>query len=304
MRTAIAVLLLALVAGACDRGAGDAGAPRAAGDSGATASSGASASGARAVLAVARVPFRVPADSEIPDGPVGAAIRRGRAILRDTRDSLPQNVGNALRCVSCHLQDGTRKDGMPWVGVVARFPQYRSRNGRVITIEDRVNGCFQRSMNGHVLDVGSDAMRDIVAYLTFLSRGVPIGAEVEGQGVPRVDPLPGDTAQGARLFAANCARCHGADGQGTVVAPPLWGPRSFNIGAGMARIRTAAAFIKHEMPFDRPGTLTDQQAYDIAAYVTSRPRPDYPPKIHDWPNGDAPPDAAYETEAGRKRTGS
>ncbi len=259
---------------------------------------------ARTVLAAQRVPFRVPSDSEIPSGPVGASIVRGRAILRATRDSLPHNVGNALRCVSCHLDDGTRKDGMPWVGVVARFPAYQSRSARVITIEDRVNGCFQRSMNGRALDPGGDAMRDIVAYMTFLSRGVPVGATVEGQGIPRPDPLPPDTVHGRQLFAANCARCHGTRGEGTTVAPPLWGPRSFNIGAGMARLRTAAAFIRHEMPFDRPGTLTDQQAYDLAGYVTSRPRPDFAPKIHDWPNGDAPPDAAYETEAGRKGRGS
>jgi thiosulfate dehydrogenase len=78
-----------------------------------------------------------------------------------------------------------------------------------------------------------------------------------------------------------------------VVAPPLWGPKSFNIGAGMARYRTAATFIVHNMPFDRPGSLTPQQALDVARYVDSRPRPDFPGKEHDWPKGGRPADAPY-----------
>jgi thiosulfate dehydrogenase len=90
-----------------------------------------------------------------------------------------------------------------------------------------------------------------------------------------------------------CASCPGIDGQGPPLAPPTWGPRSFNIGAGMARIRTAAGFIRHNMPFDRPGTLTDQEAIDVAAYLVSRPRPDLPGKENDWPAGGAPPDVAY-----------
>ena len=83
------------------------------------------------------------------------------------------------------------------------------------------------------------------------------------------------------------------------MAPPVWGAHSYNIGAGMARVRTAAAFISDNMPFDQPGTLTDQQALDVAAYVNVHTRPDFPDKVHDWPNGDAPPDVAYPTDAAR-----
>ena len=143
-------------------------------------------------------------------------------------------------------------------------------------------------------------MRDIVAYLAFLSRGFPVGSEMEGQAVPALDPLKGDTTRGHAVFAANCVVCHGPNGQGTAVAPPLWGPKSFNIGAGMARVQSAARFIHQLMPRDRPGILTPQQAFDVASYVVSRPRPDFPGKEKDWPHGGAPSDVAYKTLAAQR----
>jgi thiosulfate dehydrogenase len=231
----------------------------------------------------------------LPDGPLGVSVQRGLAILGATRDSLPEHVGNDLRCTSCHLDNGTRPNAMPWIGVYGQFPQYRSREARVATIEDRINGCLLRSMNGTALPADDDRMRDMVAYMAYLGTGLEMGARVDGQGVPKIDAIRGDTIHGAEVWQASCARCHGADGAGTPLAPPTWGPRSFNIGAGMARIRTAAGFIRHNMPFDQPGTLTDTEALDVAAYLTSRPRPDFAGKEHDWPRGDAPPDAAYPT---------
>jgi thiosulfate dehydrogenase len=254
--------------------------------------------------------LRAPDGSGVPEGPLGASIRRGHAILAATHDSLPLHVGNALRCLSCHLDDGRRPNAMPFTGVFTRYPQYRSRSASVQTIEDRINGCFQRSMNGTALAPDDPAMRDIVAYYAFLSRGIAVGDTVPGQGLPKVAALGGDTTAGAAVFVAQCSRCHGPDGNGLSVAgsggdsvtvyPPLWGPRSFNIGAGMARFRTAAGFILHNMPFDKPGSLSETEALNVAAYVTSRPRPDFAGKENDWPKGDAPADAAYPTRAGRK----
>jgi len=143
-------------------------------------------------------------------------------------------------------------------------------------------------------------MRDIVAYMAFLSRGVPVGGNVEGQGLPKMKPLAGDTSRGATLFATRCATCHGVSGGGTPAGPPVWGSRSYNIGAGMARVRTAASFIRYNMPLDHPGTLTDQDAFDVATYVDTRPRPDFPGKEKDWPRGDAPPDLNYPTLAAKR----
>jgi len=254
--------------------------------------------------AAAPLAYTAPHDSLIPDDDLGRSIRRGKAILLATDDSLPNHVGNDLRCTSCHFDAGTRLNSTPWLGVYARFPQYRSRNARINSLEDRVNGCFLRSMNGTALPVGSAEMRDLVAYMAWISKGVPVGAQIQGQGLVRMDPLEGDSGRGRDVFVANCVRCHGANGEGikagaVVIGAPLWGDSSYNIGAGMARIRTAAAFIRHNMPFDQPGTLTDQQAFDVAAYMNSHPRPDFAGKENDWPRGDPPPDVAYQTKAGR-----
>ena len=251
--------------------------------------------------ASAAIAYAIPHDSTIGDDSLGRAIRRGRALLAHTRDSLPRNVGNALTCTSCHPDDGTRPNAMPWVGVYGTFPQYRSRSASVQIIEDRINDCFERSMNGTALARDGRDMRDIIAYMAFLSRGVPVGERVPGQGLPRLSLTAGDSAAGAAVFAAKCARCHGASGEGSV-GPPVWGPQSYNIGAGMSRLRTASAFIRYNMPQDLRGTLTDREAVDVAAYINAHPRPDLPGKERDWPNGDPPPDVAYPTTAAAARS--
>ena len=244
---------------------------------------------------VARSSGQATADTTIPSGPYGDAARRGRALLTATRDSLPAHVGNKLRCTSCHLDAGRRETAGSWLGAFARYPQYRARSGVVETIEYRVNDCFRRSMNGTALDPGGGDMRDIVAYLAFLSRGIVVSPVPANSRLQKWAAFKADTAAGARVFTATCAKCHGVSGEGTAVAPPLWGAQSFNIGAGMSRVRTAAEFISRNMPFDAPGTLADSQAFDVAAYINARPRPDFKGKENDWPNGDPPPDVAYPT---------
>ncbi len=241
-----------------------------------------------------------PPDSLMPSGPLGESIRRGKAILAATKDSLPEHVGNRLRCFSCHLADGTKPGFLTLIGVYSRFPQYRPRNALVNLVEDRINDCFERSLNGTALPRDGRAMRDIIAYFAWLSRGVPPPGEVPGVGLPAMTASAGDTARGRGIFERDCTRCHGTDGLGTPIGPPLWGPESFSIGAGMARLRTAAAFIRDNMPNDRVVVLDDQQAFDVAAYVVSRPRPDFSRKAEDWPRGDPPPDVAYPTRAARR----
>lgn len=247
-----------------------------------------------------------PADSTLHDDPLSRAIKRGRALANATRDSLPMYVGNALRCTSCHLDNARRAFAMPWVGAYGRFPQYRSRSGQVARLEDRINDCFRRSLNGTALPTEGVDMRDLVAYISWLSRGSVSGKRGRGNGIDSLAPLPTDTARGRVVYVQHCARCHAPDGHGMLgvamqnPGPPLWGARSFNIGAGMARVRVMAAFVHRHMPFDRPGTMAAQDAFDVAAFVTAQPRPDYPGKELDWPNGDAPVDAAYATKAQAK----
>jgi thiosulfate dehydrogenase len=249
------------------------------------------------------VAFRVPGESEIRNPTVLASVRRGRALLRNTRDSLPAHVGNRLQCVSCHPDDGTRQRVMPWVGVYARFPQYRSRAGSTQIIEDRINDCFLRSMNGKPLAAQSRDMRDIISYMAFLSSGYPVFAQVQGMGLDSLPVQEGDSARGHATFTTKCVACHGNNGEGSVLAPPVWGPHSYNIGAGMARLRTAAAFIRAAMPQNAPGTLTEQEAWDLARFINSQPRPDFRGKELDWPKGDPPPDVAYPTRAAQRKRG-
>lgn len=238
-------------------------------------------------------------DSAVLAGPMGKSIARGKAILTATRDSLPQSVGSGLRCSSCHLDAGLRKNGLLLAGAYSRYPQYRTRTGGVVTLEGRINDCFERSLNGHAIERTSSEMTDLVAYMWFISRGVPVDGKVDGQGIKPLSVQSGDTVRGQAVFAANCVTCHGSDGGGTTVAPALWGAHSFNIGAAMARLQTASSFIRYNMPFDRPGVLSDQQAADVAAYLGRRPRPDFPGKENDWPKGDAPPDVPYAVKSAK-----
>lgn len=231
----------------------------------------------------------------------------GARLNIETGRLLPQHVGNGLNCASCHLNAGTVGGGSPYVGVSAAFPTYAARAGRVITLEDRINGCFPRSMNGKPLPPGSQDMQAMLAYIEWMRRDAQPGEKVPGRGIGKIDQkLKPDPVNGERIYHAQCAACHGAQGEGIRspsgqwVYPALWGAQSFNIGAGMARTYTAAAFVKRNMPIalhDRfplgQGGLSDQEAVDVAEFFTHQPRPDFAPKTRDWPRDKKPADARY-----------
>ena len=153
-------------------------------------------------------------------------------------------------------------------------------------------------MNGKPLPSGSREMIALLAYIAWLSEGVPTGVEVQGRGFKEfAAPSPPSALRGESLYVTKCAACHGADGEGlrgadnAYVFPPLWGAQSFNTGAGMARVSVAAGFVQAKMPLGNAGTLSDQEAYDIAAYFTSKPRPDFAARKNDWPRGGVATDA-------------
>src|SRR3954470_13725439 len=254
----------------------------------------------------APVPAKTGADSSwlrlnvdsLPNDPLTTSIRRGRAILAATHDSMPEYAPSALKCTSCHLDNGRKLGAVPLYGTYTRYPQYLERAGGVVSIEDRVNFCFTRSLAGYRVPENSSEMRDIVSYIAFLSRGIPAGADPAGTRIPQMAEGKGDSARGVTVFAANCARCHGVDAKGSAVAPPLWGEKSFSIGASMAREERAAAFVSNNMPYDNPGSMTDQQSWDVAAYITSLPRTDLPGKELDYPVGKVPVDVPYRTLSG------
>ena len=242
--------------------------------------------------------FNPPAETSMPPGPRGIAIQEGKRLLTETRQHLPQNVGNGLNCTSCHLAAGTVPYAAPWVGIWGVFPEYRSRSGKLISLPERVNDCFVRSMNGKPLAYDSTEMINIMAYMQWLSTDVPTGMSVKGRGFGAIDNnLNPNALHGKQVYVGKCASCHGAEGLGMrnsaggYVFPPVWGKDSFNDGAGMARTFTAAAFIKHNMPLGQGSTLTDQDALDVAEFLTHQMRPVYIGKAKDWPKGDKPKDA-------------
>lgn len=231
----------------------------------------------------------LPSVDDVPAGPKGEAIRYGFELIVHTQQHLKENVGNSLTCQNCHLGAGRTPHAAPFVGLYSLYPIYRTKNDSVTTLEMRINSCFRRSMNGKPLPSDSKEMTALVSYMAWLSEGIPVGTEIPERGFPRIEPTrPQDPKQGKKLFTAKCAVCHDLEGKGTGVAPPLWGPQSFNNGAGMARIPTMAAFIRQNMPRDQGGTLTEDEAYDLAAFIASQPRPDFPDRIHDYPKGDNP----------------
>ncbi len=249
-----------------------------------------------------------PAESLLTQDSASRSIQRGLALLTATRDSLPAFAGNELRCTSCHLNKGRKPFGNPWVGVSNRYPAQWARTGTTVSLEDRINDCFRRSLNGKPLPAGSADLRDIVAYMTWLSKDMPKGPH-GGLAVDSIPLISPDTVRGKTQFALYCSRCHGPEGQGGKSlgvlnpGPPLWGKGSFTIGSEMSRQRIVAAFVHHHMPFDAPGFVADSIANDVAGFLLSRPRPDIPGKELDWPNGDAPPDMAYKTKAQVKAAG-
>jgi len=215
-------------------------------------------------------------------------VRTFALIGPEVKDRKMRYAGNNLACASCHQEAAAKPFAMPWSGVSATFPQYRAREDDISTVEERVNGCMERSMNGKALPLDSREMKAFVAYTAFLSRGIPVGATVEGAGMvqSKMPNRRADLEAGAKVYTDKCAVCHGVDGQGMRAGkpgdaqgytfPPLWGKDSFNNGAGMNRLAMATRFVKHNMPqgasFDAP-QLSDDEAYDVSAFMLSKERP-------------------------------
>jgi thiosulfate dehydrogenase len=254
-------------------------------------------------------PWRIPDVTTLPDDSASRLVRYGLDLLThtsfllgpDAQDTSKRFTGNGLDCASCHLDAGTQQYALPLIGVVSRYPMLVARSGHVETIEDRINDCMQRSMNSHPLPLHGPEMRALVAYLTFLSSDsseqVQMGGDVPSLPLPS---RPADPEHGAVIFANICAACHQPNGQGARYSPaeqaanrklyrfpPLWGPDSYNDGAGMSHNIGAAWFIHANMPrgvsFSDP-VLTAGDAYDVAAFINQQPRPHFAPIDKDYPN--------------------
>jgi thiosulfate dehydrogenase len=224
-------------------------------------------------------------------------IRYGRDLVVDTARHVGASAtnpamryaGNDLACQSCHLNAGLQPFAAPFVSTFATFPMLV--DDQVLTLHRRINGCMMRSMNGKPLPDESREMQALIAYIKFVGQGSPQGVRVAGMGLrPLAMPTnPPDARRGAEVYAAYCAQCHKDDGQGerkggSAVGyniPPLWGDASFNAAAGMAKTAYAASYIHDNMPYGidyQEPVLTVQQAWDVAAYIISKPHPPAPPE--------------------------
>ena len=230
----------------------------------------------------------------------GDLIRYGHDLIENTSYYLgPKGTvthsTNGMNCQNCHLDGGTIPFGNNFGKVYATYPQFRARNNGMQSIYDRVNDCFERSLNGKPMDSSTHEMQAIYAYMKWLGDGIPKGDARGGTSLVKLKYLDraADPTNGRQVYIANCQSCHGENGQGQLnlaqtgyTYPPLWGPQSYNDGAGLYRLSSFAGFVKNNMPF---GTdyhnpkLSDEEAWDVAAFVNSQPRP-HKDQSADWKN--------------------
>lgn len=233
--------------------------------------------------------YVVPTMAQLPKGAEGAAIRRAIDLFNNTNVKAAEFVGNGLACKNCHIDAGRKAGAAPMWAAWVKFPVYDSGD-KVTTMRDRIKGCFTNSMNAQDSPSGGPPPMDhplygdLELYFAWLAKGATSGAKMAGQGFPAIGrpALPFDPVRGKAVYQQVCAACHGPDGNGarqpngTVVYPAIFGPHSYNWDAGMADVKVAAQFIKANMPFNAPGTLTTQQAWDVSAYINSQERPRSP----------------------------
>ncbi|MBP6325411.1 MAG: c-type cytochrome [Sulfurospirillum sp.] len=251
-----------------------------------------------------------PDESTIPNNLFGDTVRYGKALVNETykyigpevADKKMRYAGNNFACSTCHQEAGTKKWSAPFMATMPNFPQYRNRDETIGSIEGRINGCMERSMNGKALPEDGKEMRAIVTYMHWLSQGVPVGAKVSGAEFPQVDrkmimSRAADPIAGKKVYVEHCASCHGQNGEGVkregkangYEFPALWGKDTYNTGAGMFRVIRAADWIVANMPLGADNhnrILTDAQAYDVAAYINDydKPRPVKKDRHLDFPD--------------------
>ena len=236
---------------------------------------------------------------QIPENDTMA--RYGRELIENTSYYLgPKGIiahlSNGMNCQNCHLNGGTVPWGNNYSAVFSTYPKFRARSGGLETIPKRVNDCLQRSLNGNAIDSNSKEMKAIIAYMHWLGEGIKKNYAPKGSGIMEIPFLDraANPEKGKLIFVSKCQRCHGSDGQGEknpdgygYKYPPLWGPNSFNSAAGLFRIKGFAGYVKNNMPFGEVEyhnpQLTNEEAWDVAAFVISQPRPS---KIfkEDWPD--------------------
>ena len=269
----------------------------------ATPSAEANLSAKTATAAVPAIPadaWKAPDTAGIPAGKLGEQIRFGRELVAHTaqyfgpKGSIAQ-IANGMNCQNCHLDAGTRLFGNDYASFIADYPKKSGRSGRIEPASERLVECFERSMNGRSPDTSSKEIHAMLAYMKWLGKDVPKGAKLFGSATEKLPYLAvaADPAKGKMIFIQKCESCHGQNGQGLLAAdkktyqyPPLWGKDSYNDGAGMYRLSNFAGFVKNNMPYGatyQNPQLTNEEAWNVAAFVNSQPRP-HRNQQADWKN--------------------
>lgn len=236
--------------------------------------------------------FWVPADiNSIPaDSNIKSQIEYGKELIAHTAKYLGpkgtvMQITNGMNCQNCHLDAGTKAWGNNYGAVFSTYPKYRARSGQIEDIYKRINDCIERSLNGVAITLDSKEMQAIKSYIEFIGNNVKKGEKPKGSGIvdlPFLDRAA-DPVKGQELYIAKCQSCHQSNGEGLLANdkieytyPPLWGANSYNQGAGLYRMSRFAGYIKNNMPqgvtFQNP-ELTDEEAWDLAAFINSQPRP-------------------------------
>jgi len=249
--------------------------------------------------------WHVPDINLLPHSEEGDLIRYGKELIVNTSTYLgPKGkvaqITNGMNCENCHIEAGTRAYGNSFAAVSTTYPKFRGRSGRVETIEFRIKDCMERSLNGTSVDSSSKEMKAMTAYLKWLGKDVKKNEKTAATGTLEITFMnrAADPEKGKIIFENNCQRCHGSNGAGVTfpdstgyIYPPLWGDHSYNVSAGLYRIIGLASFIKYNMPFgpqQLPPQLTDEDAWDVAAFIASQPRPEKR-FAGDWPKLEAKP---------------
>jgi thiosulfate dehydrogenase len=250
---------------------------------------------ARAIPADA---WKAPDESIIPAGKTGDMIRYGKELLVHTAQYFgPQgsiaHITNGMNCQNCHLAAGTKLFGNDYAGFIASYPKQSGRSGKIESPSERIAGCFERSLAGKVPDTSKKEIQSILAYMKWIGKDVKKGQKLFGSAIEKLAFMDhaADPIKGKEVFMMKCQSCHGSNGEGILVAnkktytyPPLWGKHSYNDGAGMYRLTNLAGFVKNNMPFGatyQDPQLTDEEAWNVAAFVNSQPRP-HKDQRNDW----------------------
>jgi thiosulfate dehydrogenase len=252
-----------------------------------------------ATLSTKEILWVAPDSSTIPNDESGDLIRYGKKLISHTslyigpRGSVNKNA-NGMNCQNCHLDAGTKAWAGNFGAVAALYPRFSDRRGSHETINQRITDCFERSMNGEAPDSTSREMKAMNAYISWLGKDVMKGKKPAGAGLEILSFIerPADPQRGKILYQQKCQSCHGLNGEGQPDSiaeyryPPLWGDHSYNTAAGLYRLSKFAGFVKDNMPFGSNYSneqLKNDEAWDLAAFVNSQPRPVKKFK-QDWPN--------------------